>query len=84
MNNETNPNQAVAAGPGARYLDRKRAAEMLGISTKTLDRMVTAGDGPPSVDLRGDKNLRRWEESALKAWAEKHKTPSPKEGAKDA
>ena len=53
------------------FLTRERAAEFLGISSKTLERLASVGDGPLFVRIA----LRRvvYERSDLIAWSKARK-----------
>ena len=55
-------------------LSRAIVAKMLGISTKTLDRMTAAGDGPPVTRLGGRVLFA---EEALGKWLEAHSGNEP-------
>jgi excisionase family DNA binding protein len=53
------------------YLSRERLAEMLGVSTKTIDRRVDEGK-LPAPDLHVGPQPR-WKRAAIEAWLETHK-----------
>jgi excisionase family DNA binding protein len=46
-------------------LDRKETARRMGCTTRHLERLVSSGEGPPSIKLG---RLRRWPESLFDAW----------------
>jgi predicted DNA-binding transcriptional regulator AlpA len=56
------------------FLSRKRAANLLGVSSKTLERLASEGNGPPYVRIA----LRRvvYERGDLVNWARERKYKS--------
>ena len=51
-------------------LKKKSVAERLGVSTKTLERMVSRGEFPEGFK-RGGSHLRYWRESVVEAYMER-------------
>ena len=47
-------------------LQRRRLAELLAVSTRTFDRMQSAGLIPRPVELRG--KTKRWSRTEIDAW----------------
>ena len=52
--------------PIRRRLDTNQAAELLGLSARTLSTWRCRGDGPPFLKIGG---AVRYDEQALEAWA---------------
>jgi len=52
-------------------LTKTQVAELLAVSRRTIDRMVTAGTGPPMVVLPSGR--RRWRKLDVLAWIEEHR-----------
>ena len=50
---------------GPVLITKGQAAELVGISTRTLDRLVATGRFPPPIRLGGS---RRWNRRALVRW----------------
>lgn len=61
-----------------RYLDSQAAADLYGVSTKTLEKWRQNGFGPPFVKLG---KAVRYERAALLAWAEARTVRSTTEAA---
>jgi excisionase family DNA binding protein len=61
----------TSPGPVMNYLSRERLAEMLDVSTKTIDRRVDEGK-LPAPDLHVGPQPR-WKRAAIEAWLETHK-----------
>jgi excisionase family DNA binding protein len=49
-----------------RLLSRKELAAVLGVSTRTVDRWIRDGEGPPATLLPGGR--RRWRWGDVEAW----------------
>jgi excisionase family DNA binding protein len=49
-----------------RLLSRKELAAALGVSTRTVDRWIRDGEGPPATLLPGGR--RRWRWGDVEAW----------------
>lgn len=47
-------------------LNKTQLAELLGVSRRTVDRMVERGEAPPMVTLPSGR--RRWRKGAVRAW----------------
>jgi excisionase family DNA binding protein len=54
-----------AVGPLPKFLSRDQTAEWIGVSTRTLSRMVAAGEFPSPLRLR---SKLRWPEDAVRNW----------------
>jgi excisionase family DNA binding protein len=55
-----------AAVDDNRLLSRKELAAALGVSTRTVDRWIREGTGPPATLLPGGR--RRWRWGDVQAW----------------
>lgn len=62
----------ISPGSVMNYLSRERLAEMLDISTRTIDRRVDEGKLPPP-DLYVGRQPR-WKLATIEAWLQTHKT----------
>jgi len=54
-------------------LDQKAVARHLGVSIRTLQRMVSAGEFPPPIHVR--PGHRRWRMGDVDAWLDSRRTP---------
>ena len=53
-----------------RLLSRREVAELLQISTRTLDRMNASGRLPPPIKVTD--RIRRWDDSAIERFLAEH------------
>jgi excisionase family DNA binding protein len=49
------------------FVDKPQAAEMVGVSVRTLERLVAAGQFPPPIQFG---RRRRWLRKGLSRWIE--------------
>jgi len=69
MNTTTKINPELSQFPKIRLVFwKKDISQMMGISTRTLDRMISVGDIPqPDLSLRG---RRAWKAKTIHGWVE--------------
>ena len=70
-------NTAVAPAGGGPLLSNAKAAERLGVSTKTTGRWRDAGIGPPYVKVGGKNSHVRYPEKDLEDWIRSKRMVSP-------
>jgi excisionase family DNA binding protein len=56
-------------------LNKTQLAELLGVSRRTVDRMVAAGTAPPVTLLPSGR--RRWRKGDVRQWLAEHRAPEP-------
>ena len=54
-----------------RLLDKAELASLLGLSRRTIDRMMADGTGPPAIRLPNGR--RRWRLGDVRAWVREHR-----------
>lgn len=65
MTTSTTPHSAPTAAISPNLLSKSDVMKLLGVSDRTIEKMVAAGDFPPPIRLG---KCARWAEAAVVAW----------------